>query len=86
MFQLPSIAKQLGYACVGSVPIFACMGPVCKCNTDIRLTGLLSRCRVGDAQQEPRGKLRLQLCFVMLLYIWKASSQYDCKFVPMSSQ
>lgn len=73
MFELSSIAEQLGCACVGSVPTFACMGPVCKCSTDVMLTGLLSLCHVGDAQQEAHGKLRLQLCFVTLLYFLKTS-------------
>lgn len=71
MFELSSIAEKLGCACVGTVPAFACVGPVCKCNIGIRLTGLLILSLVGDAQQEVHGKnnsklLRLQLYFVML--------------------
>lgn len=76
MFELPSTAEKLGCACVVTVPAFACVGPVCKCNIDLRLTGLLTLSLVGDAQQEVGGKnnsnlLRLQFYFVTPLCILK---------------
>lgn len=78
MFELSSIAEKLDCAYVGTVPPFACVGPVCKCNIDIRLTGLLILSLVGAAQQDVRGKnnsklLWLQLYFVTLLCIWKTA-------------
>lgn len=84
MFELSSIVEKLGCACVGTVPTFACVGPVCKCNTDIRLTGLLTLSLVGNAQWEVNGKnnfrlLRLQLYFLTLLCIWKTVCQYNCR-------
>lgn len=76
MFELSGIAEKLGCASAGTVSTFACVGPVYKCNTDIRLTGLLTFSRVGDSGRfvEKNSKLlRLQLYFVTLLRIWKTS-------------
>lgn len=87
MFELSSTAEKLGCACVGTMPNFAYVGSVCKCNINIRLTGLLSL--VGDAQQDVCEKkpIPVQLChFPNTVYLESHLSQYNCRCVLGFSQ
>lgn len=85
MFELSGIAEKLGCASAGTVSTFACVGPVYKCNIDIRLTGLLTFSRVGDSQQEVCGKkFQIAQAAVVLchatVYLENLSSQYSCRW------
>lgn len=80
MFDLP----RLGYASVGSVPTFACVGLLYEYNTDIRLFRapqpfLGGRC---TARGLWKAQASAVLCLVTV-YLAVPLCQYDCKFVPV---